>query len=43
VCYLVLQHLPIRRLVVGYLAEFARVLAPEGEAFVPSGRSGASG
>jgi SAM-dependent methyltransferase len=34
VCYLVLQHLPTRRLVVGYLEEFARVLAPEGEAFV---------
>lgn len=34
VCYLVLQHLPHRALVVGYLAEFARVLAPRGEAFV---------
>jgi SAM-dependent methyltransferase len=34
VCYLVLQHLPARRVVVSYLAEFARVLAPGGEAFV---------
>jgi len=34
VCYLVLQHLPSRSAVLGYLAEFARVLAPEGEAFV---------
>jgi len=34
VCYLVLQHLPRRELVVSYLAEFARVLAPEGRAFV---------
>jgi len=33
-CYLVLQHLPERRLVAGYLREFARVLAPEGRAFV---------
>ncbi len=35
VCYLVLQHLPRRRLVLRYLHEFARVLKPgEGEAFV---------
>ena len=34
VCYLVLQHLPERRLVVAYLREFARVLAPGGCAFV---------
>ena len=34
VCYLVLQHLPRRELVLGYLAEFARVLKPDGEAFV---------
>jgi SAM-dependent methyltransferase len=34
VCYLVLQHLPTRPAVLSYLAEFARVLAPEGEAFV---------
>jgi len=34
VCYLVLQHLPSRRVVVSYLAEFARVLAPNGDAFV---------
>jgi SAM-dependent methyltransferase len=34
VCYLVLQHLPRRRAVLAYLREFARVLAPEGEAFV---------
>lgn len=34
VCYLVLQHLPGRRVLLGYLREFARVLAPEGEAFV---------
>ena len=34
VCYLVLQHLPSREAVVAYLAEFARVLAPGGEAFV---------
>jgi len=34
VCYLVLQHLPSRTAVLGYLREFARVLAPEGEAFV---------
>ena len=34
VCYLVLQHLPSRDVVVGYLHEFARVLAPAGEAFV---------
>jgi SAM-dependent methyltransferase len=34
VCYLVLQHLPARALVVRYLAEFARVLAPRGRAFV---------
>lgn len=34
VCYLVLQHLPRRELVLEYLREFARVLAPGGEAFV---------
>jgi ubiquinone/menaquinone biosynthesis C-methylase UbiE len=34
VCYLVLQHLPTRAAVLGYLADFARVLAPHGEAFV---------
>lgn len=34
VCYLVLQHLPSRGAVLGYLREFARVLAPEGEAYV---------
>ena|SRR5262245_53077863 len=34
VCYLVLQHLPRRESVVAYLAEFARVLGPNGEAFV---------
>jgi SAM-dependent methyltransferase len=34
VCYLVLQHLPRRSFVEGYLQEFARVLAPGGQAFV---------
>jgi SAM-dependent methyltransferase len=34
ICYLVLQHLPSRALVGSYLREFARVLAPGGEAFV---------
>jgi SAM-dependent methyltransferase len=34
VCYLVLQHLPSGEVVRGYLKEFARVLAPRGEAFV---------
>ena len=34
VCYLVLQHLPRRDLVLGYLVEFARVLEQGGEAFV---------
>ena len=34
VCYLVLQHLPERQVVLGYLAEFARVLSPAGRAFV---------
>jgi SAM-dependent methyltransferase len=34
VCYLVLQHLPSGAVVRSYLREFARVLAPEGEAFV---------
>jgi ubiquinone/menaquinone biosynthesis C-methylase UbiE len=34
VCYLVLQHLPRRNVVTSYLGEFARVLAPGGEAFV---------
>src|SRR6266498_3039258 len=34
VCYLVLQHLPTRAAVLAYLADFARVLTPGGEAFV---------
>jgi SAM-dependent methyltransferase len=34
ICYLVLQHVPSRRVVRSYLREFARVLAPAGEAFV---------
>jgi SAM-dependent methyltransferase len=34
VCYLVLQHLPTRDAVLAYLSEFARVLTPDGEAFV---------
>jgi SAM-dependent methyltransferase len=34
VCYLVLQHLPSGTVVRSYLREFARVLAPGGEAFV---------
>jgi len=34
VCYLVLQHLPRREVVAGYLKEFARVLAPSGKGFV---------
>jgi SAM-dependent methyltransferase len=34
ICYLVLQHLPSRAVVLAYLREFARVLAPGGEAFV---------
>jgi SAM-dependent methyltransferase len=34
VCYLVLQHLPSDAVVRSYLREFARVLAPHGEAFV---------
>lgn len=34
VCYLVLQHLPSRSLITRYLAEFARVLKPTGEAYV---------
>lgn len=34
VCYLVLQHLPSAHVVRSYLREFARVLAPQGEAFV---------
>jgi SAM-dependent methyltransferase len=34
VCYLVLQHLPRRRLVEGFMREFARVLKASGEAFV---------
>jgi ubiquinone/menaquinone biosynthesis C-methylase UbiE len=33
VCYLVLQHLPSRRLVGSYVGELARVLRPRGEAF----------
>lgn len=34
VCYLVLQHLPERRVVLSYLREFGRVLSPGGSAFV---------
>jgi len=34
VCYLVLQHLPRRAVIEGYIREFTRVLAPEGRAFV---------
>ena len=34
VCYLVLQHLPSREVVLSYVSEFARVLKPGGEAFV---------
>jgi SAM-dependent methyltransferase len=34
ICYLVLQHLPSARVVRSYLLEFARVLAPAGEAYV---------
>lgn len=34
VSYLVLQHLPARDVVTAYLREFARVLAPDGRAFV---------
>jgi SAM-dependent methyltransferase len=34
ICYLVLQHLPSRRVVEAYLREFARVVAPGGEAYV---------
>ena len=34
VCYLVLQHLPSRDAVLGYLGEFARVIRPDGEAFI---------
>ena len=34
VCYLVLQHLPSVGHVRGYLREFGRVLAPDGEAFL---------
>jgi SAM-dependent methyltransferase len=34
VCYLVLQHLPRREPILAYLSEFARALAPDGEAFV---------
>jgi SAM-dependent methyltransferase len=34
VCYLVLQHLPSRRVVASYLRELGRVLGPRGEAFV---------
>jgi SAM-dependent methyltransferase len=34
VCYLVLQHIPERRIVTAYLREFARVLSPKGRAFV---------
>jgi len=34
VCYLVLQHLPSRRLVASQIGELGRVLRPAGEAFV---------
>jgi SAM-dependent methyltransferase len=34
VCYLVLQHFPSRAVIESYLREFARVLAPGGEAYV---------
>jgi SAM-dependent methyltransferase len=34
VCYLVLQHLPERSAILRYLEEFARVLPPDGSAFV---------
>jgi SAM-dependent methyltransferase len=34
VCYLVLQHLPSADVVRSYLKDFARVLAPRGEAFI---------
>jgi SAM-dependent methyltransferase len=34
VCYLVLQHVPGRAVVAAYLREFARVLSPNGEAYV---------
>jgi ubiquinone/menaquinone biosynthesis C-methylase UbiE len=34
VCYLVLQHLPDAHVVRSYLGEFARVLAPDGEAYM---------
>lgn len=34
VSYLVLQHLPAQRTILGQLAEFGRVLAPEGQGFV---------
>jgi SAM-dependent methyltransferase len=34
VCYLVLQHLPGAEVVRSYLGEFARVLAPDGEAYM---------
>jgi SAM-dependent methyltransferase len=34
VCYLVLQHLPSREVILSYIAEFARVLKSGGEAFV---------
>jgi ubiquinone/menaquinone biosynthesis C-methylase UbiE len=34
VCYLVLQHLPTRRIVTRYIEEFARVLGSGGEAYV---------
>lgn len=34
ICYLVLQHLPSRRLVRSYLCELGRILRPGGEAFV---------
>ncbi len=34
VCYLVLQHLPAREVVEAYCREFARVLAPDGAAYV---------
>jgi SAM-dependent methyltransferase len=43
VCYLVLQHLPSRRIVLRYLRELARVLARTGRAYVQIPVLGAGG
>jgi SAM-dependent methyltransferase len=43
VCYLVLQHLPARGVVRSYLLEFARVLAPGGQAYVQIPMLGGAG